>query len=217
MLAFGIRTGNTEALRQASEYPELALIARFETERRNDNLDAATKLLKEQQLEAGLTAEKAEDREIMLPLAIYLALIREFERAKTLYMALLPYSGTNVIIELNLSEIYAAQGDTKQALKYAEDAYKKNKESLLVQTVYGLRYADIQDYEKAAAFIPDDTKDVNAKAVLITSLEKNIENSFKLGREATCRTIIRRLQVLQPDNPCAREYLEKLDAPAEKP
>ncbi len=217
MLAFGIRTGNSEALRLASEYPELAPIARFETERRNDNLDAATKLLKEQEMEEGFSAEKPEDREILLPLAIYLALIREFERAKSVYTALLPYSGTNVIIELNLSEIFAAQGDTKQALKYAEDAYKKNKDSLLVQTVYGLRYADMQDYEKAATYIPDNTLDVNAKAVLITCLEKNIENAFKLGREATCRTIIKRLQALQADNPCAREYLEKLDAPPAKP
>ena len=85
------------------------------------------------------------------------------------------------------------------------------------KTVYGLRYADMQDYEKAATYIPDNTMDVNAKAVLLTSLEKNIEAAFKQGRQATCRTVIRRLQALQPDNPCAREYLEKLDAPAEKP
>ena len=76
---------------------------------------------------------------------------------------------------------------------------------------------DMQDYEKAATYIPDNTLDVNAKTVLITCLEKNIENAFKLGREATCRTIIKRLQALQADNPCAREYLEKLDAPPAKP
>ena len=216
-LAFGIRTGNSEALRMAGEHPELASIAKFETERRFGDLDAATKLLKEQRLEDGLSAEKAEDREILLPLGICLAIVREFERAKVIYQALLPFGGTNTIIELNLSEIYSAEGDAKQALKYAADAYKKKQDSLLVQTVYGLRYAEMKDYEKAAIFIPDVTKDENAKAVLLTCLEKNIENAFVQGRLATCRTIIRRLQTLQPDNMIAKEYLEKLDSSAKQP
>ncbi|MBR4675598.1 MAG: hypothetical protein IKP00_14150 [Victivallales bacterium] len=216
-LAFGIRTGNSEALRLASEFPELAQIARFETERRFGNLETATKMLKENFLEAGLSAEKSEDREILLPLGIYLALVREFERAKAIYNALLPFGGKDALIELNLSEIYSAEGDAKQALKYAADAYKKLPESLLVQTVYGLRYAEMEDYEQAATYIPDDTMDENAKAVLLTCLEKNIEIAFTQGRNATCRTIIKRLQSLQPDNPCAREYLEKLDAPAKQP
>ncbi len=214
-LAFGIRTGNREALQLASQFPELAPIARFEIERRFGNLEIATKLLKEQPLEAGLSAEKNEDREILLPLGIYLALAREFERAKTIYSALLPFGGKDALIELNLSEIYSEEEDAKQALKYAEEAYKKSPDSLLVQTVYGMRYAEMQDYEQAATFIPDDTPDENAKAVLLTSLEKNIEAAFAQGRNATCRTIIKRLQALQPDNLCAREILEKLDAPQE--
>ena len=164
-----------------------------------------------------MSADKSEDREILLPLGIYLALVREFGRAKDIYIALLPFSGTNVIIELNLSEIYSEEGDATLGLKYAADAYKKNPESLLVQTVYGMRYAEMKDYEHAAAFIPDNTMDENAKAVLLTCLEKNIESSFTKGRNATCRTIIRRLQTLQPDNMIAKEYLEKLDAPPQKP
>ena len=86
-----------------------------------------------------------------------------------------------------------------------------------MQTVYGMRYADMKDYEHAATYIPDDTRDENAKAMLLTCLEKNIEAAFEQGRHATCRTIIKRLQSLQPDNRCAKEYLEKLDATANQP
>ena len=210
-LAFGIRTGNKEALKMAEEFSELADIAQFEMERRYGDLDKATQMLASKQLEKGLTAEKQEDREIMLPLAICLALAQEYERSKVIYAALLPYSGDNVIIDLNLSEIFSHQGDALLALEHAANAYKKKPSSALVQTVYGIRYYEMKDYERAVAMIPNNVSGEHEKAVLIECLEKILASSFEEEDMASFRKTIRRLQLLQPDNECAKEYLEKLD------
>ena len=209
-LGFGIRTGNKDALNAAAAFPELAEIAQFEMERRYGDLDKATNMLTSKQMEKGLSADKPEDCEILLPMAIYLALAKEFERSKAIYLALLPRIGNNAIIDLNLSEIFAQQGDPLQALEYAANAYKKNPKSMLVQTVYGVRHYGMNNYEQAAALIPNDVPGETEKAILVDSLEKIIESTYKEDDTATCRKTIRRLQALQPGNKCAKEYLEKL-------
>ena len=214
-LGFGIRTGNKKALALAAEFPELAEIAQFEMERRYGDLKKATEILTTKQLEKGLSAEKQEDCEILLPLAICLALAHEFERAKVIYLGLLPHSGDNPVIDLNLSEIFAHQGDALQALEYAGNAYKKNPKSPLVQTVYGIRHYAMNNFEQAAALIPNTVTAENEKAILVECLEKNIASKFSDDDIANCRRTIRRLQALQPENKCAKEYLEKLDGPNE--
>ena len=67
------------------------------------------------------------------------------------------------------------------------------------------------NYEKAAALIPDAVNGENEKAILVESLENNIKTAFEQGRLASCRNIITRLQSIQLDNQCAREFLEKLE------
>ena len=209
-LGFGIRTGNKAALNAAAAFPELAEIAQFEMERRYGDIDKATKMLTSNQLEKGLSADKPEDCEILLPLAIYLALSKELERAKAIYLTLLPHSENNAIIDLNLSEIFAQQGDLLKALEYAANAYKKNPKSPIVQTVYGIRHYAMNNYEQAAALIPNSVPGETEKAILVECLEKIIEASYKEDDTATCRKTIRRLQALQPDNKCAKEYLVKI-------
>ncbi len=210
-LAFGLHTGNQEALHFAENYPELADIAKFEQERRNGDIDKAIQFLRDTPVEQALSHERQEDRELLFPLAVYLALAHVTDRAVKIYTDLLPYMGNNPTIELNLSEIYADAGQFELALKYAADALKKTPSSNIVKIVYALRCADKEDYAQALTYLPDSVSDENLKAILINCLEKSIVDAFEKQRFATCRTYLQRLQRLQPQNPVVQEYLEKLD------
>ena len=210
-LAFGLRTGNLEALHFAEKYPEIANIAKFELERRTGDLDKATKFLLDTPVEQSLSAERLEDRDLLFPLAAFLALTHATERAVKIYTELLPYMGKNPIIELNLSEIYADAGQRELALKYAADAYQKTPDSPTVKIVYGLRFAELPDFEKAITYLSDTTADENIKIVLISCLAKTIADTYEKRRFTDCLAYIRRLQELDPQNPYIHEYLAKLN------
>ena len=210
-LAFGLQTGNQEALHFAENYPELADIARFEQERRNGDIDKAIQFLRDTPVEQALSHERQEDRELLFPLAVYLALAHLTDRAIKIYTDLIPYMGNNPTIELNLSEIHADAGEPDTALKYAADALRKAPSSNIVKIVYALRCADKEDYAQALTYLPESTDDENLKALLVTCLEKSIADAYAKQRFATCTTYLQQLQRLQPQNPIVQEYLEKLD------
>jgi|GEM_PF-4835267 len=210
-LAFGLRTGNQEALRFAENYPELADIVKFEQARRNGNVDKAIQFLRDTPVERALSCERQEDRELLFPLAVYLALAHVTDRAIKIYTDLIPYMGNNPTVELNLSEIYADAGQPELALKYAADALRKAPSSNIVKVVYALRCADKKDYAQALTYLPLNVADEDLKAILVDCLEKSIADAFSKQLFATCRTYVQRLQRLQPQNPVVQEYLEKLD------
>jgi len=210
-LAFGLRTGNQEALHFAEKYPELADIVKFEQERRNGNVDKAIQFLRDTPIEQALSCERQEDRELLFPLAVYLALAHVTDRAIKIYTALIPYMGNNPTVELNLSEIYSDAGQLDLALKYASDALQKAPSSNIVKIVYALRCADKKDYEQALTYLPYSVTDENLKAILVNCLEKSIADTYAKELFASCRTYIQRLQRLQPKNPIVQEYLEKLN------
>ncbi|MBR0459491.1 MAG: hypothetical protein IJJ26_09665 [Victivallales bacterium] len=210
-LAFGLHTGNQEALHFAENYPELADIVKFEQERRNGDVDKAIQFLRDTPIEQALSHERQEDRELLFPLAVYLALAHVTDRAVKIYTDLIPYMGNNPTVELNLSEIYADAGQFELALKYAADALQKAPSSNIVKIVYALRCADKEDYAQALTYLPDNVSDENLKTILINCLEKSIADAFEKQRFATCRTYLQRLQRLQPQNPIVQEYLEKLN------
>lgn len=210
-LAFGLRTGNQEALHFAKNYPELADIVKFEQERRNGDVDKAIQFLRDTPVEQALSCERQEDRELLFPLAVYLALAHVTDRAVKIYTALIPYMGNNPTVELNLSEIYADAGQLELALKYAADALRKAPSSNLVKIVYAIRCADRKDYEQALTYLPYSVADENLKAILVNCLEKTIADAFAKQLFASCRTYLQRLQRLQPQNPIVQEYLEKLN------
>ncbi|MBQ7649845.1 MAG: hypothetical protein IJS15_02740 [Victivallales bacterium] len=211
-LAFGMRTGNKAALELAGKSPELASIAKFEIERRHGDAETAVKILKEQEIEKGLNAESIADREILLPLAIYLGLVGEHARAVTALEALKPYTRSSPTVELNLSEVYAMQGNRELAMSNAESAYSRFQNSTVTKAVYGLRCAENNDFQKAADLISDSATEPRFRTTLIHSLEKNIETTFGDGHYITCKNNIKRLLELQPDNNCAKEHQQKLDA-----
>ncbi|MBP5300983.1 MAG: tetratricopeptide repeat protein [Victivallales bacterium] len=207
-LAFGIRTGRREALDLAAQEPSLSAFAEFEKERRYGDIQRAEAFLKETQIEQGLSAELQEDRELMLPLAIYLALVREHSRAIALYEALAPYLTQDPTIDLNLSEIYADLGDMQRALQYAEQANRRFPQSALAQAVYGVRCAENGDFQKAADLIPDSANDPKFREILLTSLEKNLESNLAAQRYSLCRSIANRILNLQPGHARAQECLD---------
>ena len=211
-LAFGMRSGNKDALELAGKYPELAEIAKFESERRYGDAEAAVKILKEQEIEKELKAESVADREILLPLAIYLGLVGEHKRAITAFEALKPYTKSSPTVELNLSEIYAMTGNKELAMANAESAYSRFSDSTVVRAVYGIRCAENNDFQKAIDLISDSSSEPRFRATLIASLEKNIETCFADKRYVTCQNNIKRLLTLQPENKCANEHQQKLDA-----
>ncbi len=211
-LAFGMRSGNKGALELAGKFPELAEIAKFEYERRYGDAEVAVKILKEQEIEKGLKVEEISDREILLPIAIYLGLIGENERAAKALETLKPYTKSGPTVELNLSEIYANLGNKALAMANAESAYSRFSNSTIVKAVYGLRCAENKDFQKAIDLISDSATEPRFRATLIESLEKNIEACFADTRYVTCRNNINRLLTLQPDNKFAKEYLQKLNA-----
>ena len=211
-LAFGMRTGNKEALELAGKFPELSEIAKFEFERRYGDAKVAATLLREHTLEKGLNVEVICDREILLPLAIYLGMVGANERAVTALEALKPYTQSSPTVELNLSENYAMLGKKELAMSTIEAAYSRFTTSNVVRAVYGLRCAENKDYQKAVTLIPDSATEPRFRATLVESLEKTIEACFGENRHVTCRNYITRLLAIQPDNECAKEYLQKLDA-----
>ena len=212
-LAFGMRVDCKEALELAAKtFPELADIAKFEMDRRYGEGVIATKLLKEQELEKGLDVEKVADREILLPLALYLGLVGEHKRAVAALEALKPYTQSDPTIELNLSENYAMMGDKERAMSTIESAYYRFSDSTIVKAVYGLRCAEANDFQKAVTLISDSATAPRFRETLVISLEKSIESSFNDKRYVTCRTYANRLSALLPDNQCAKDYLQKLDA-----
>ena len=211
-LAFGMRTGNKDALELAGKFPELAEIAKFESERRYGDAETAVKILREQEIEKGLKAESIADREILLPLAIYLGLVGANERAVATLEALKPYTKSSPTVELNLSEVYATLGNKQLAISNAESAYSRFSNSTVVKAVYGLRCAENNDFQKAIDLISDSATAPRFRATLIHSLEKNIEATFADRRYITCQNNIKRLLALQPDNSCAKEHQQKLDA-----
>ncbi len=210
-LSFGIRTGNQEALEIAANDPNLASLAAFEKERRYGDIDKAVSMLKDQPLEQGLDAVNEEDRELLLPLAIYLGIIREHTRAIALYEALSPYVTQNSLIDINLSEIYSDLGNKELALQYGEKAFRRFPNSELARTIYGIRNAESGNYEQAARLISDTVPSEEFKKILIFCLEQNIEKQFENKHYATCRNSIQRLQHLQSDNATVQEYLDKLN------
>ncbi len=215
-LAFAMRTGHKPALEAVASYPQLAAIARFENERRYGDPEAALKMLTEQPLEQGLSAEVLEEREILLPLGLYLGISRQRERAIAVYETLKPYMMSSPIIDLNLSEIYKSLDDKEKALANAADAYAKAPNNPLVRSVYGMRCAENDDFEKAVTLIPINVQEPEYQKVLVTSLEKCIEISYKDQRLASCRSYIRSLQELQPENACVADYLKRLEEGDEK-
>jgi tetratricopeptide (TPR) repeat protein len=210
-LSFGIRTGNQEALDLAAQEPSLSTFAEFERERRYGDIQRAETLLKETQMEQGLSAEQPEDRELMLPLAFCLALSHEYSRAIALYEALAPYLTQNATVDINLSEIYAALGDMPRALQYAAQAYRRFPQSPLAQGIYGVRCAESGDFQKAADLIPDSADIPPFRNVLLTSLEKNLESNLSAKRYSICRAIATRILRLQPDHVRAQECLDLID------
>ncbi len=211
-LAFGMRSGSKEALEFAAKlFPELADIAKFELDRRYGDGVIATKLLKEKELEKGLDAEKIADREILLPLAIYLGLVGEPKRAVAALEALKPYTQSSATVELNLSENYAMMGNKELAMSTIESVYSRFTDSVIVKAVYGLRCAENNDFQKAVTLISDSATEPRFRATLVLSLEKSIENCFNDKRYVTCRAYATRLSALQPENKCAKEFLQKLD------
>ena len=210
-LAFGLRTGNQEALHFAENYPELADIVKFEQERRNGDVDKAIRFLRDTPVEQALSCERKEDRELLFPLAVYLALAHVTDRAIKIYTNLIPYMGNNPTVELNLSEIYADAGQLELALKYAADALKKAPSSNIVKIVYAIRCAANGHYAQALNDLPDSVADENLKVSFVNFLEKSIADTFEKQHFATCRAYLQRLQRLQPQNPIIQEYLEKLN------
>ncbi len=159
-----------------------------------------------------MKAESIPDREILLPIAIYLGLVGENKRAVTALEALKPYTLSSPTVELNLSENYAILGDKKLAMSNAESAYSRFPESTVVRAVYGLRCAENNDFHKAVDLISDSAVEPRFRATLVNSLELKIKACFAERRYATAKTSIDRLLSLQPDNQCAKEHLEKLNA-----
>ena len=210
-LAFGLRTGNQEALRFAANYPELADIVKFEQERRNGDVDKAIQFLRDTPVERALSCERQEDRELLFPLAVYLALAHVTDHAIKIYTGLIPYMGNNPTVELNLSEIYADAGQLELALKYASDALQKAPSSNIAKIVYAIRCADKKDYAQALTYLPYSVADENLKTILVNCLEKAIADAFAKQLFSSCRTYLQRLQRLQPQNPIVQEYLEKLN------
>ena len=210
-LAFGLRNGNQEALRFAENYPELADIVKFEQERRNGDVDKAIRFLRDTPVEQALSCKRQEDRELLFPLAVYLALAHVTDRAIKIYTDLIPYMGNNPTVELNLSEIYADAGQFELAFKYAAAALRKAPASNVVKIVYAIRCADKKDYTQALAYLPYSVTDEKLKALLVKCLEKSIADAFAKQLFTTCRTYLQRLQRLQPQNPIVQEYLEKLN------
>ena len=215
-LAFGMRTGNKEALELAGKYPELAEIAKFEHERRYGDAETAVKILKEHEIEKDLKVESIPDREILLPIAIYLGMVGENQRAVAALEALKPYTMSSPTVELNLSENYAMLGNKPLAMANAESAYSRFKDSTVVSAVYGLRCAENNDFQKAVDLISDSATEPRFRMTLIKSLEKKIEASFADERYVTASSSIKRLLTLQPDNKCALEHLNKLNAMQEE-
>lgn len=210
-LAFGLRTGNRDALHFAGNYPELAGIVKFEQERRNGDVNKAIRFLRDTPVEQALSCERKEDRELLFPLAAYLALAHVTDRAVKIYTGLIPYMGNDPTVELNLSEIYADAGQLELALKYAADALRKAPSSDIVKIVYAIRCADNKDYAQALTYLPYSVDDENLKAILVNCLEKSIADAFAKQRLSTCRAYLQHLQRLQPQNPVIQEYLEKLN------
>ena len=209
-LAFGIRTGSDKALDLAAQEPSLRTFAEFEKERRHGDLQRAEAILRETQLEQTLSAELLEDRELMLPLAFFLAISREHQRAIALYEALAPYLNQDPTIDLNLSEIYADLGDSPRALQYAAQACRRFPQSQLAQAVYGMRCAENGDFQKATELIPDTADAPQFRETLLASLEKNLESNLAAQNFNLCRLIANRLLRLRPDHARARECLDQI-------
>ena len=214
LLAFGMRTGHEAALRLVQEQmPELAELAQFERLRRQAEDPAEVEqFLADHMLEQGLDARRPEDREILLPLAMYLGVSRQYVRASAAYEQLLPYFEDNVAFWLNLSELYAAQGNAKKALDYASEVYRRFPEMPPVRVIYGVRCAENGDFDRAVKLLPDDVKDAKVREILVACLEKSLQDNFAHRRYPECQRLLQRLQALAPDNACAAEVAERLQA-----
>ena len=163
-----------------------------------------------------MSAKLLVDREILLPLGIYLGVTGNEERAIAVYESLRPYLTENATIDINISEIYSKLGEKAKALEYAAAAYAKFPESPLVRTIYGMRCAENNDFSQAILLIPDSVPAGPYRKLLLHCLEKNLEENFQEKRWEMCQNLIARIQAWEPDNAVAKAFLEKIREAKEK-
>ena len=114
---------------------------------------------------------------------------------------------------LNTAEIFAETGDLSRAEELAHQAYKLAPDMPETQ----LCYADKLNKNGKAVMIPDVVKLAHAasfrkelKRLLTAGLEARIKECDLKTRREKVRELCRQLQVIDPDNDTAAEYLKKL-------
>ncbi len=125
------------------------------------------------------------------------------------------------LVLLNLSELYAAEKQPEKALDYAEQAWKINPNSELVQICYATRLQESGNSGRIPAVIRMSGSRANASPALlklwIPAMERNLRTDFENRQYSRMQESCRQLLIYDPSNKTAKEYLHRVELLQKKP
>ncbi len=136
------------------------------------------------------------------------------DEAEEKYMAILKTYRFPSLIYVNLSELYHAKGDEKQALEAAKEAFDMEKKSMLPAFIYARRLSEAERYQEAVDVLRFPRHAVTYREDVIELwtdcmkhvIEKSMADRRFLQAEEQCKHLL----VIDPDDEFGKAKLEEV-------
>lgn len=213
---FCVRNGFPDSLRTLAEW--------LETMPQNSAKRSALPFVRAEILLAGGSAAQAldlfrkspaDDPRFIFHAASRLAENGRVDDALARYLSIKDICPDKVLLNINLSELYAGKGDTASSFGCARAAWQLDRSHLRARYVYGKRLFDAGQYAEAVEALdfpqyrmafPEDMLTLWHDAIL-----KQIKSDFNAARYIPALENVKHLLVYFPEDRDAQEYLRKID------
>ncbi|MDD5663272.1 MAG: hypothetical protein PHT71_03310 [Victivallaceae bacterium] len=154
--------------------------------------------------------------ELVFRAAVLYGLIDELDMGIASYLKIADSFPDRALVQINLSELYDAKGNSSKALEIAEKAWRSEPERVEVLECYGIRLAKSGELDKASLLLEQAMARSNSTSSRAFECwrevqERLLEQKFNRGEYSACRNLCIKLLRRIPDHPQALQYLKKLD------
>ena len=215
-LAFGYRHPEQNLLPQLRESSQSGQLAAFLLNGQSNKRDELANALKNNYFLDNLDAAKPNDRELIYIIALICAENDFIPEAIKFYEKLLPHLHDKTLIQLNLSELYAAAKQPAPALKMAKSAYLNHSRTPAIIICYGLRLADARQNAAALEILTPFADNSRVKERYRQILENGVMEEYDQKAYASSQKWLNKLREKYPESTVLAEYQTKLNAVQQK-